>query len=102
MRYNPLIIISAAIVAALFAYCIHFDILRRIGIYEYHCEGFGCFLGEWLIEFLIGAALVPLIFGISGYCLSRDKRMSHAVSAFVISLILMLVSFIVVGVLDKN
>ena len=89
MRKNIITLISSIIVGIAFGLFSHFELLRKVP--GFYCEGFGCMFNG-IIYIIIGAILIPLIFGVLGFLLSRQKRKEQAFSSLVISLIIMLLS----------
>ena len=63
---------------------------------QYSGEGLGG-IAIGLQYIFIGIILIPIIFGILGFVLSKEKRLVQALSSFGISLAVMLVLMLAVG-----
>ena len=93
MRKNILTLVFSIIVGTFFIFFTHFSLLQKVP--GFRCEGFGC-IGVGIFYFIIGIVLIPIIFGILGFVLSKENRLKQAFFSLIISLIIMSLSFWVI------
>lgn len=89
MRKNAITLIFSIIVGVAFVFFTHFGFLQKVP--GFRCEGFGC-IGLGIFYFVIGLVLIPIIFGILGFVLSKENRWKQAFSSLIISLAIMALS----------
>ena len=82
-------LLFSAIVGVLY---VGYELLKS----QYNGEGFGE-IAIGLQYIFIGVILIPIIFGILGFVLSKEKRLTQALSSFGISLAVMLLLMLAVG-----
>lgn len=89
MNKNIKVLLYSLIVGVLY---VGYDLLRQ----PYQGEGFGD-IANGLGYAFIGIILIPLIFGVVTFVLSKEKRITQAFSAFGISFAVMLILMIIGG-----
>lgn len=99
MQKNIIITLLSIVAGGAFVLFSYFHLLTRIP--GFSCEGFGC-IGTAFIELFIGIIVIPALFGIVQYFISKENRTRRALTSSGISFFIMLISLVVLAAWNTN